>query len=222
MLLPLTVMPTFFGALGIVLRRGGGAARRAAALVLHPAAAGAPVTPVAWQMYRYSLLYLALLFVAMGVDRALPFGRRRRGSSSSAARRERSCRPRRTSACDAQRGSGARPSDGRRGRPTSMTFGSFRLPSAPPASPISAASAASRPRSGRRVACPTGGELLLAATVALILSGSRASRFRWWCGTCSTRRSCDRDRAMLDRIAARRWSCSSACRRCSTTSRRTC
>jgi hypothetical protein len=26
-------------------------------------------------MYRYSLLYLALLFVAMGVDRALPFGR---------------------------------------------------------------------------------------------------------------------------------------------------
>jgi hypothetical protein len=25
-------------------------------------------------MYRYSLLYLALLFVAMGVDRALPFG----------------------------------------------------------------------------------------------------------------------------------------------------
>jgi hypothetical protein len=32
------------------------------------------ITPVAWQMYRYSLLYLALLFVAMGIDRALPFG----------------------------------------------------------------------------------------------------------------------------------------------------
>jgi hypothetical protein len=31
-------------------------------------------TPVAWEMYRYSLLYLALLFVAMGVDRAMPFG----------------------------------------------------------------------------------------------------------------------------------------------------
>jgi heme O synthase-like polyprenyltransferase len=31
-------------------------------------------TPVAWGMYRYSLLYLALLFVAMGIDRALPFG----------------------------------------------------------------------------------------------------------------------------------------------------
>jgi hypothetical protein len=26
-------------------------------------------------MYRYSLLYLALLFVAMGVDRTLPFER---------------------------------------------------------------------------------------------------------------------------------------------------
>jgi hypothetical protein len=25
-------------------------------------------------MYRYSLLYLALLFAAMGIDRALPFG----------------------------------------------------------------------------------------------------------------------------------------------------
>jgi hypothetical protein len=27
-------------------------------------------------MYKYSLLYLALLFAAMGVDRALPFGHR--------------------------------------------------------------------------------------------------------------------------------------------------
>ena len=34
------------------------------------------MTPVAWKMYRYSLLYLALLFVAMGIDRALPFGHR--------------------------------------------------------------------------------------------------------------------------------------------------
>ena len=31
------------------------------------------LTGRAWQMYKYSLLYLALLFVAMGVDRALPF-----------------------------------------------------------------------------------------------------------------------------------------------------
>ena len=31
------------------------------------------MTPTAWKMYKYSLLYLALLFVAMGVDRGLPF-----------------------------------------------------------------------------------------------------------------------------------------------------
>ena len=29
-------------------------------------------TGTPWRMYRFSLLYLALLFVAMGVDRALP------------------------------------------------------------------------------------------------------------------------------------------------------
>jgi protoheme IX farnesyltransferase len=75
-LLPLTIMPALFGALG--------AFYGVAALLL-----GARLlwycirllrerssSPVAWQMYRYSLLYLALLFVAMGVDRAIPFGHR--------------------------------------------------------------------------------------------------------------------------------------------------
>jgi protoheme IX farnesyltransferase len=74
-LLPLTVLPAFFGALGWFYL--------AAALLL-----GARllwycvqllretgVTPTAWRMYRYSLLYLALLFVAMGVDRAIPYER---------------------------------------------------------------------------------------------------------------------------------------------------
>ena len=74
-LIPLTVMPSFFGALGPFYL--------AAALVL-----GARllwycvqllretgVTPTAWRMYKYSLLYLALLFLAMGIDRALPFER---------------------------------------------------------------------------------------------------------------------------------------------------
>ena len=74
-LLPLTVLPAFFGALGWFYL--------AAALIL-----GARllwyciqllretgVTPTAWRMYRYSLLYLALLFVAMGVDRAIPYER---------------------------------------------------------------------------------------------------------------------------------------------------
>ena len=74
-LLPLTVLPAFFGALGWFYL--------AAAILL-----GARllwyciqllretgVTPTAWRMYRYSLVYLALLFVAMGVDRAIPYER---------------------------------------------------------------------------------------------------------------------------------------------------
>jgi heme o synthase len=73
-LLPLTLMPTFFGALGLFY---------AVAAVLLGARLlwyciqlrrERSTTPTAWRMYRYSLLYLALLFVAMGIDRALPFG----------------------------------------------------------------------------------------------------------------------------------------------------
>ena len=75
-LLPLTVMPTFFGALGVFY--GVAAALLGAPLLWYCVRLlrQRGVTPVAWQMYRYSLLYLALLFVAMGVDRALPFGHR--------------------------------------------------------------------------------------------------------------------------------------------------
>jgi protoheme IX farnesyltransferase len=75
MLVPLTVMPALFGALGLFY---------AVAAVLLGARLlwycirllrERSVTPVAWQMYRYSLLYLALLFVAMGIDRSLPSSR---------------------------------------------------------------------------------------------------------------------------------------------------
>jgi heme o synthase len=72
MLLPLTLMPVLFGAFGTFYA--------ASAVLL-----GAPllwycirllrepgVTATAWKLYRYSLLYLALLFVAMGIDRNLP------------------------------------------------------------------------------------------------------------------------------------------------------
>jgi protoheme IX farnesyltransferase len=75
-LLPLTLMPAFFGALGAFY--GVAAALLGARLLwyciqlLRETSGG----PMAWRMYRYSLLYLALLFVAMGVDRALPFGHR--------------------------------------------------------------------------------------------------------------------------------------------------
>jgi protoheme IX farnesyltransferase len=74
-LLPLTVLPFFFGALGPFYAVA--AALLGARLLWHclRVVRERPITPVAWGMYRYSLLYLALLFVAMGVDRNLPFGR---------------------------------------------------------------------------------------------------------------------------------------------------
>jgi protoheme IX farnesyltransferase len=74
-LLPLTILPSFFGALGPFY--GVAAALLGARLLWYclRVRRESPVTPVAWGMYRYSLLYLALLFVAMGVDRALPFSR---------------------------------------------------------------------------------------------------------------------------------------------------
>jgi protoheme IX farnesyltransferase len=77
MLLPLTIMPTLFGALGLFY--GVAAALLGARLLWYCVRLlrEQAVTPVAWQMYRYSLLYLALLFVAMGIDRALPFGHSR-------------------------------------------------------------------------------------------------------------------------------------------------
>jgi len=76
MLVPLTLMPALFGAFGGLYA--------VSAMVL-----GAPllwycirllrepgVTPTAWKLYRYSLLYLALLFLAMAIDRNLPSVRR--------------------------------------------------------------------------------------------------------------------------------------------------
>jgi heme o synthase len=75
-LLPLTLMPAFFGALGAFY--GIAAALLGARLLWYciQLLRAQSITPLAWRMYRYSLLYLALLFVAMGVDRALPFGHR--------------------------------------------------------------------------------------------------------------------------------------------------
>lgn len=77
-LIPLTVMPSFFGALGpfylaAALILGGRLLWYCVQPLREPT-----VTPTAWRMYKYSLLYLALLFVAMGIDRALPSSRRPR------------------------------------------------------------------------------------------------------------------------------------------------
>ena len=80
-LLPLTLMPSFFGALGpfyLVAATLLGARLLWYCIKLLREEG---VTPTAWKMYKYSLLYLALLFVAMGVDRALPFDRPLRASN---------------------------------------------------------------------------------------------------------------------------------------------
>jgi heme o synthase len=75
-LVPLTLMPAFFGALGTFYAVC--AALLGARLLWYCVELRREKTngPVAWRMYRYSLAYLALLFVAMGIDRALPFGHR--------------------------------------------------------------------------------------------------------------------------------------------------
>ena len=74
-LLVLTVLPVLFGAFGLfylvcALLLGallmGGVLR-----ILRAAAKGLPWAGPAWWVYKYSLLYLALLFVAMAVDRAI-------------------------------------------------------------------------------------------------------------------------------------------------------
>jgi protoheme IX farnesyltransferase len=74
MLLPLTLMPTIFGALGLFYAGAalllGGRLLWYSLKVLRETG----VTATTWRMYKFSLLYLALLFVAMGVDRAMPFG----------------------------------------------------------------------------------------------------------------------------------------------------
>ena len=74
-LVPLTVLPFFFGALGPFYVVA--AALLGGRLLWHclRVVRERPITPVAWGMYRYSLIYLALLFVAMSVDRNLPIGR---------------------------------------------------------------------------------------------------------------------------------------------------
>jgi protoheme IX farnesyltransferase len=72
MLLPVTLMPVMFGAFGwfyavCASLLGAPLLWYCVRLVRSPS-----VTPVAWKLYRYSLLYLALLFLAMAIDRNLP------------------------------------------------------------------------------------------------------------------------------------------------------
>jgi protoheme IX farnesyltransferase len=74
LLLPLTLTPSLFGAFGILYAT---VAVLLWARFLWYAVAllrSSTITPLAWRMYRFSLLYLALLFLAMGVDRNIPWG----------------------------------------------------------------------------------------------------------------------------------------------------
>jgi protoheme IX farnesyltransferase len=74
-LLALNVLPVLYGAFGLVYLASalvlGGLLMRGVLKVLWAAQQSQPWTGPAWWVYKYSLLYLALLFVAMGVDRAL-------------------------------------------------------------------------------------------------------------------------------------------------------
>jgi len=75
-LVPLTIMPSVFGATGLLY--GIIAALLGARFLWYciQLLRETGVTPTAMKMFHFSLLYLALLFVAMGVDRAIPLGRR--------------------------------------------------------------------------------------------------------------------------------------------------
>jgi protoheme IX farnesyltransferase len=80
LLVPLTILPVLSGYQGLfyaaaAIGLGGRLLWYCVKLLKEPG-----VTGTAWKMYRYSLLYLALLFVAMGIDRALPFGHRAEAS----------------------------------------------------------------------------------------------------------------------------------------------
>jgi heme o synthase len=70
-LLPLTILPSLFGALGLLYLAcavGLGAWFLAGVIKVLRAK---DYTAPAWSLYRFSLLYLALLFVAMVADRAV-------------------------------------------------------------------------------------------------------------------------------------------------------
>ena len=78
LLIPLTLLPTLAGTQGLLyaavaLLLGGRLLWYCIRLLKEGSA-----TPLAWRMYKYSLLYLALLFLAMGIDKRVPFGHRER------------------------------------------------------------------------------------------------------------------------------------------------
>jgi protoheme IX farnesyltransferase len=76
MLIPLTIMPSVVGITGLLYGIAaillGVRFVQLCWRIVHEDG----VTPTTWKLYRYSLSYLALLFVAMAADRWIPFGHR--------------------------------------------------------------------------------------------------------------------------------------------------
>jgi heme o synthase len=70
-LIPLTLLPYTFGALGLVYLVSATALNMKFLYEVVRVARATEWTKVAWRLYKFSLVYLALLFAAMVVDRAL-------------------------------------------------------------------------------------------------------------------------------------------------------
>lgn len=70
-LVPLTLLPAAFGALGIFYLVSAALLGGALAIDVVRVARASEWIPAAWRLYKFSLLYLALLFAAMVVDRLL-------------------------------------------------------------------------------------------------------------------------------------------------------
>ena len=70
-LVPLTLLPAAFGALGIFYLASAALLGGAFMMGVVRVARSVEWVPAAWRLYKFSLLYLALLFAAMVVDRLL-------------------------------------------------------------------------------------------------------------------------------------------------------
>ena len=74
-LIAVTILPVLFGAFGWIYFASSvilnGLLMRGVLRILAAAKAGAPWSGPTWWVYKYTLLYLALLFLAMAIDRAL-------------------------------------------------------------------------------------------------------------------------------------------------------
>ena len=76
MLIPLTIMPSVVGITGILYFVAAVLLGVRFVQLCWRIVREDGVTPTTWKLYKYSLSYLALLFVAMAADRWIPFGHR--------------------------------------------------------------------------------------------------------------------------------------------------